>query len=156
MNDLEYRLCRDCGNSVMDGMGHACREDARLVRTTIMNVSGLLFFIFCLVVGLFAAIPVRAQAVEQGVYRASTPSQVLAVDTTARTATASIFANGVAMLTCTAACFFNIAKTPLVTTSTGSFLPANVPTLWSVHLNDRIQVVLSTSTGTIVIQELTK
>lgn len=111
-----------------------------------------------LILALALLLPASAwgQAVEPNVYRASTPSQVMATDTTARTVTAAMFANGVAMLTCTAACFFNIAKTPLVTTATGSFLPANTPTFWSVRLGDRIQVVLSTSTGTMVIQELTK
>ena len=110
-----------------------------------------------LILALALLLPVGAWAqVEPNVYRASTPSQVLATDVTARTITGSIFRHGTALLTCTSACYFHIAKTPMVSVTTGSFLPANVPTLWQARQGDRIQVILSTGTGLMIIQELTK
>ena len=110
---------------------------------------------FWLVLALLLPVGAWAQ-VEPNVYRASTPSQVLATDTAVRTATGSVFRHGTALLTCTTACYFNIAKTPMVSVTTGAFLPANVPTLWQVRQSDRVQVILSTSTGLMIIQELTK
>ena len=98
----------------------------------------------------------QAQVVNSNIFRPSTPSQVMAVDTTARTATGSFFRTGVAMFTCTAACYFNVSLTPMATTSTGAYIPAGSPRLFHVGLSERIGVVLSSGTGTIIIEELSR
>lgn len=110
-----------------------------------------------LILALALLIPLGAHAqVEPNVYRTATPSQVMATDTVARTMTASMFSSGVARFICTTACYFHVALTPNATTTTGSYLPANTPTYWQVRQGDRIQVLLSASTGLMIVQELTK
>ena len=127
-----------------------------LIRNVLSNAAGMLFFIACLVVGLLVTLPAKAQNVNSNIFRPSTPSQVMAVDTAARTATGSFFRTGVAMFTCTAACYFDVSLTPLVTTTTGAYIPAGSPRLFNVGKSERIGVILSTGTGTIIIEELSR
>ena len=111
-----------------------------------------------LLVALALLLPatVQAQVVNSNIFRPSTPSQVMAVDTTARTAAGSFFRTGVAMFTCTAACYFDVSLTPLATTTTGAYIPAGLPRLFNVGRSERIGVILSTGTGTIIIEELSR
>lgn len=111
-----------------------------------------------LILALALLLPVSAwaQSNTSNILRPSTPSQVLAVDTTARTVTIKIAATGTALFTCTAACFFNVGVTPLATIATGAFIPANSPRYVLVRQGERIQVILSTSTGSFVVEELTR
>ena len=136
MNDLEIR--------------------AALIRNVLANAAAAAFFLACLAVGLLITLPAKTQVVYSNIFRPSTPSQVMAVDTTARTATGSFFRTGVAMFTCTAACYFDVSLTPMVTTTTGAYIPAGSPRLFHVGRSERIGVVLSTGTGTIIIEELSR
>ncbi len=158
MKDLEYRRCDGCGCSVMDGMAHACREDEydKLIRRTKLNVSAILAFIVCLIIGFFAFLPAKAQTIEPRIFRPSTPSQVMSIDATARTVTYRMFQPGVGMFTCTTACFINIAPTPLVTILSGMYLAPNIPYTFSVSSGARIGVMTSTGAGQIIIQEMTR
>lgn len=109
-----------------------------------------------LALALLLPVTAWAQSNTTSILRPSTPSQVLAVDTTARTVTARIAQTGTALFTCTAACFFNLSATPLATVATGSFIPANSPRYILVRQGERVQVILSTSTGSFVLEELTR
>jgi hypothetical protein len=158
MNDLEYRRCEVCGDSVMVGMQHACQDDEydKLIRRTKLNVSAILALIVCIAISFFAFMPAKAQTVNANIYRPSTPSQVLAVDTTARTATAKFFQSGVGMFTCTAACFFHLHPTPIAVAATGAYIPAGVPRFVAIRQGEKISVILSSGTGSIIIEELSR
>ena len=110
-----------------------------------------------LILALLLLVPLGAHAqVEPSVYRAITNAQILATDTNARSVTQQFFRTGVALFTCTAACYFHVAKTPLAATTTGAFIPANLPRLVAVRQGEKVSIILSTGTGLAIIEEVGK
>lgn len=102
-------------------------------------------------------VPLGAHAqVEPSVYRPITNAQILATDTNARSVTQQFFRTGVALFTCTASCYFHVAKTPVANTTTGAFIPANVPRLVAVREGEKVNVILSSGTGLAIIEEVGK
>jgi hypothetical protein len=59
-------------------------------------------------------------------------------------------------LVCTQACFVNVAKTPIATAATGTFLPANTPFQIRTTPGVRVAVTASSTLGTLYVTELTK
>ena len=104
--------------------------------------------------------PVSAMAqVGPEVYRIATPAQISAFNASTQiTATTAAVLHQMIRATCTVACYIWVnssGQSFKATALTGVYLPANVPTMFSVSKGSKVNVI-GTSDGSISIVEMTK
>lgn len=93
------------------------------------------------------------------VYAVATPAHVIGFDSTNSVGITSGFVSRIIRATCTAACFLSVnlsGQSVPVTKSTGAYLPANFPILFSVTPGSKVQVVGDTTSGKLNVVELSK
>lgn len=108
-----------------------------------------------LIMALFMTSPAWAQLATWEIFRPATPAEVLAVSPTEAKSLARLVSE-VTRLTCTNPCFYHIDRlSASASQTTGSYLPAGIPTLVMTISGQRLAVVSATF-GSIVIEGLSK
>ena len=113
-----------------------------------------------LLLALFLLFPVSTMAqVGPEVYRIATPAQINGFNASTQiTATTEAVLHQMIRATCTAACYLWVNSSGQsfpATAATGVYLPADVPTMFSVSKGSKVNVI-GTANGVIHIQELTR